>query len=167
MSSASQQVAANSDANARTNSSAALVALGGGLLGLLWLTEILGDPTDGLLFYTLIIGAPLPIAIGLVLFASRKELAGNLALAGSILTLLGALWGVGPFIAIVGLALLIADVHGRGRSMRVGLGLLLGGIVGLTVRLEHGDGLVLFLPIVVIGAAVSAVSLRRIDATRT
>ena len=166
LSSGSERLPARSDATSRTPrtpDSAVLVALGAALLGLLWLTEVLGDPTDGWLFYTLIFSAPLLVAIGLILFASRKELVGNLALVGSILTLLGALFPdiVGFLLAIVGLALLLADVRGPARCLRIGLSVLLAGVIGLAARLEHGDGLALFLPIMVVGAAAISLTLRR------
>src|SRR5687767_2789431 len=72
--------------------SAVLLALGAGLVTLLWLIEVLGDPTDGFAFYALIFGAPLLMAIGLVLLAWQKEVAGNAGRAGAILTLVGALF---------------------------------------------------------------------------
>jgi hypothetical protein len=132
---------------------------------LLWLTEVLGDPTDGFAFYTLIFGAPLLMAIGLVLLASRKEVAGNAGLAGAILTLVGALFPdiIGFSLAIVGLLLLLAAVRDRARRLRPALGVLLVGIVGVVVRLEDGDGLVLFLPVIALGAAALAVLLQRLD----
>lgn len=56
-----------------TGGGALLVALGAALFALLWLTEIVGDPTEGALFYTLIFAAPLLIASGLVLLPRARS----------------------------------------------------------------------------------------------
>lgn len=143
--------------------SAALMAVGAALVGLLWLSEVFGDPTDGLAFYALIFSAPLLIAVGLVLFASRKEVASSRGLAGSILTLIGALFPdlIGLLLVTIGLLLLLSGVHDR--SLRVGLGVTLAGVIGLSVRLEQGDGLDLFLPVIFIGVAWTARLLLRTD----
>jgi len=47
--------------------------------------------------------------------------------------------------------------------LRPGFALLIAGLVGLVVRLDSGDGLLLFVPILALGTAALALSLRRID----
>ena len=142
-----------------------LLALGAVLLGLLWLVDSTDDPTDGVAFYMLVFGAPLLVGIALVLVASQQELATRSGLAGAILALLGALSPevVGFAAAIVGLLLLYAGLREPGRGLRLGLALLVVGLVGLAVRLESGDGIVLFVPVLSLGAAALAMAVRRID----
>ena len=52
-----------------------LLAVGAVLLGLLWLIELTDDPTDGVAFYMLLFGAPLPVGVALVLVAAQEKLA--------------------------------------------------------------------------------------------
>jgi hypothetical protein len=153
------------DRQARTDGAAALLALGAFLLGLLWLIELTDDPTDGVAFYMLVFGAPLLVAVALLLVASQTELASRSGLAGAILTFLGALSPeiLGFVTATVGLLLLYAGVRAPARGLRLGLALLVVGLVGLAVRLDSGDGIVLFVPVLSLGAAALAVAVRRID----
>jgi hypothetical protein len=150
----------------QADGSAVLLALGAGALTLLWLIELTDDPTDGVVFYLLVFGAPLLVGVALVLVASQQELATRSGLAGAILALVGALSPeVAGFVtAIVGLLLLYAGVRARARDLRVGFALLIAGLVGLVVRLDSGDGIVLFVPVVALGAVALAVAVRRLDA---
>jgi hypothetical protein len=150
---------------ARTDGPTVLFGVGAALLALLWLIEATDDPTDGVAFYTLLFGAPLLIGVALVLVASQKELATRRGLMGAILALVGALSPdvLGLIVAIVGLLLLLVGVRERGHGLRLGLALLIAGLVGLAVRLESGDGVLLFAPVLTLGAAALAVALRRID----
>jgi hypothetical protein len=148
----------------RAEGSAALLVLGAVALALLWLIELTDDPTDGAAFYALLFGAPLLIAVALVLVAWRDELATRVARSGAVLTLLGALVPdvVGLLAAVVGLALVFAGVRERAHGLRPGLALSIVGVLGLLVRLESGDGLLLFLPVLVLGALALAVARARI-----
>ena len=150
---------------ARTEGAAALLALAAVLLGLLWLIDSTDDPTDGAAFYMLLFGAPLLVGVALVLLASQEELASRAGLAGAVLALLGALSPevVGFVAAIVGLLLLYGGLRDPGRGLRLGLALLIVGLVGLVVRLESGDGIAVFVPVLAVGAAALAVRVRRID----
>ena len=148
----------------RAEGSAALLVLGAVALGLLWLIELTDDPTGGAAFYGLLFAAPLLIAVALVLVAWRDELATRVARSGAVLTLLGALVPdvVGLLAAVVGLALVFAGVRERAHGLRPGLALSIVGVLGLLVRLESGDGLLLFLPVLVLGALALAVARARI-----
>ena len=150
---------------ARTEGAAALLALAAVLLGLLWLIDLTDDPTDGVAFYLLVFGAPLLVGVALVLVASQQELATRSGLAGAILALVGALSPevVGFVTAVVGLLLLYAGVRAPARDLRLGLALLIAGLIGLVVRLDSGDGIVLFVPVVALGAVALAVAVRRLD----
>jgi hypothetical protein len=142
-----------------------LLAVGAVLLGLLWLIELTDDPTDGVAFYMLLFGAPLSVGVALVLVAAQQELATRSGLAGAILALLGALSPevLGFVAAVVGLLLLYAGLRELGHGLRPGLALLMVGVVGVAVRLDSGDGIVLFVPVLAVGAAALAVAVRRID----
>ena len=148
----------------RAEGSAALLVLGAVALALLWLIELTDDPTGGAAAYALLFGAPLLIAVALVLVAWRDELATRVARSGAVLTLLGALVPdvVGLLAAVVGLALVFAGVRERAHGLRLGLALSIVGILGLLVRLESGDGLLLFLPVLVLGTLALAVARARI-----
>jgi sugar phosphate permease len=142
-----------------------LFAVGSGLLGLLWLIELTDDPTDGVAFYMLLFGAPLLIGVALVLVASQNAVATRSGLAGALLALVGALSPdiLGLIAAPVGLLLLFVGVREHAHGLRLGLALLIAGLVGLAVRLDSGDGIVLFVPVLALGAAALAVGLRRIE----
>jgi len=131
----------------QVDGSVVLLALGAGALTLLWLIELTDrDPTDGVAFYMLLFGAPLAIGVALVLVAFREELATNVARSGAVLALFGALLPdvVGLSAATVGLLLVFAGLREPAHGLRAGLALLAAGVVGLLVRLESGDGLLLF-----------------------
>jgi hypothetical protein len=153
------------DRQARADGTAVLLAVGAVLLGLLWLIELTDDPTDGVAFYMLLFGAPLSVGVALVLVAAQQELATRSGLAGAILALLGALSPevLGFVAAVVGLLLLYAGLRELGHGLRPGLALLMVGVVGVAVRLDSGDGIVLFVPVLAVGAAALAVAIRRID----
>jgi hypothetical protein len=149
----------------RVDGSAVLLMLGAAAAALLWLMELTNDPTDGFASFALVFGAPLLIAVGLVLIAWREQVATRRARVGAVLTMVGALFPdlVGLVLATVGVGLFFAGVREQGRGLRVGLALLIVGVVGLLVRLESGDGLLLFLPVLVLGTVALAVAQTRID----
>ena len=52
----------------------------------------------------------------------------------------------------------------RGRRLLVGIVILLVGVVGLGLRLDSGDGIEIFLPLLVVGTVVLAGTLQRLEA---
>jgi hypothetical protein len=140
-----------------------LLALAAGLFALLWLTEVAGDPTEGVAFYMLAFTTPLLVGIAMVIAASRRrDLFGTGGMTGCILVLAGGLWPgiIGYAAAVVGLMLVAVSLWERARTVLFGVVVLLGGAVGLLLRLESGDGLLIFLPVLAVGAAMLATTLR-------
>jgi hypothetical protein len=142
-----------------------LLTVAAGLFGLLWLLEIAGDPTGGVGFFTLVFAAPLLAAIGLVIATSRREdLFGRLGLLGSLLVLGGSLVPdiIGFTAAAIGLVLIALGLSERARRLLIAVAIVLAGVVGLGVRLESGDGIAIFAPILAVGVGLVAVTLLRL-----
>jgi hypothetical protein len=131
-----------------------------------WLTEVVGDPTDGLAFYTFAFGAPVLLGIGLVIAASRRrDVFGNLGLTGAIVLLVGSLSVdiVGFAAGLIGLTLIGAAVAGREPRLLPGVFLLGAGVLGLAVSIESTEaGYAIFIPVIAVGAGVLAATLRRL-----
>jgi hypothetical protein len=147
--------------------SVVLLATGAGLFSLIWLAEVAGDPSRGLLFFMLVFAAPLLVGIGLVIAASRRrDLFRTRGLVGSILILVTSLVPdiVGFVGAALGLLLMALGVAERGRRLVAAIAILLVGVVGLGLRLESGDGIEIFVPVLAVGTAVLAGEVRRLDA---
>lgn len=146
--------------------SSILLAVAACFLAVVWLTEIAGDPTDGVVFYTLAFGAAVLVGSGLVIAASRRrDLFRNLGLGGAILILFGSLTIdlVGLLAGVLGVVLLVAAVAGRQPRLLPGLVLLGLGTLGLAVRSDTSDdAYAIFLPLLAVGAAVLAATVRRV-----
>jgi hypothetical protein len=139
--------------------------VGTALFGLIWLIEIVGDPSGGFAFFMLILAAPLVAGIGLVIGASRRrDLFGTRGLIGSILVLAGSVTpDIVGFVAVaVGLVLIAVSLPERAKSLLVAIVILLIGVIGLALRLESGDGILIFVPVLAVGTGVLATSFQRL-----
>jgi hypothetical protein len=156
----------DSAAEKALHGSSVLLALAACFLAVVWLTEIVGDPTDGLAFYTLAFGAPVLLGSGLVIAASRRrDLFGSSGLAGAIAILVGSLSIsiLGFAAAVIGVILIGAAVARRAPRLLPGLLLLGIGVLGLTLRMDYSeDAYTIFIPMIAVGAAVLAATLRRL-----
>jgi hypothetical protein len=134
-----------------------LLAVAACFIAVVWLTEIAGDPTDGIAFYTFGFGAAILLGIGLVVAASeRRDIFGRLGLAGAIVFLLSSLVVdiLGLFGGVIGVILMIAAVAGKERSLLPGLVLLGVGIVAMAVRLDvSDDAYTVFMPLIGVASA--------------
>jgi hypothetical protein len=147
--------------------SVVLLTLGAGLFSLLWLAQVAGDPSGGFLSFMLVFAAPLLVGIGLVIAASRRrDLFRTRGLVGSILILVASLVPdiLGFVGAALGLLLMALGLAERGRRLVFPIAILLVGVLGLGVRLESGDGIEIFVPLLALGTVVLAGELRRLDA---
>jgi hypothetical protein len=132
-------------------------------LALVWLMWIAGDPTDGLAFYTLAFTSPVLIGVALVIAAHRRrDIFGTLGLWGAIGVLVAGLgFGVVGFAAgVLGLGALAVAVARSDRRLLFGVVLIGVGAFGLLVR---ADAYAVVLPLVVLGSAVLALTLRRVS----
>jgi hypothetical protein len=126
-------------AQTRLNGSSLLVAVAACFVALVSLTEIAGDPTDGVAFYTFALAAALLVGISLVIAASRRpDIFGKLGLAGAIVLLLGSVTidVLGSLAGAIGVILLIAAMARSAPRLLPGLILLGVGILGLAVLIE-------------------------------
>lgn len=143
--------------------SSVLLAVAACLLGLVWLMALAGDPTDGIALFTLAFTAPALVGVALVLAAARRrDLFGNLGLAGAIGVLVAALGlgVVGFVVGVLGLVAIVVAVAPKDLRLLAGLVLIALGAVGLIV---HDDPMAVFLPFIAIGSAVLALTLRRVS----
>jgi hypothetical protein len=143
--------------------SSVLLGVAAFLLGLVWLMAVAGDPTDGIAFFTFAFTIPVLVGVALVLAAARRrDLFGNLGLAGAIGVLVAALGlgVVGFVVGVLGLAAIAVAVARKDIRLLAGLVLIALGTVGLIV---HDDPLGVFLPFIAIGSAVLALTLRRVS----
>lgn len=155
-------------ADGELRGSAIALAVAAALVSVVWLTEIAGDPTDGVVFFTFGFAAPTLVGIALLIAASRRrDIFGKLGLAGAIVVLVGTLTidVIGFVAALIGLLLVAVAVARNEPRLLAGLGLLALGALGLAVGIGWSDtAYVVFLPVVAGGSAVLAVMLYRISA---
>jgi hypothetical protein len=145
-----------------------LLAVATVLVGAVWLMFVTDDPTGGFAIFSLGYAAATIIGIGLVIASSRRrDLFGNLGLAGAIVVLVSALGGGIPLALIavpLGSVLMAVAVGLREPLFLVGLGSLALGVVGMTIRVNTSeDGYVIFLPLIAVGAGVLALALGRLS----
>jgi hypothetical protein len=147
--------------------SAVLVAVAAVFLVMAWLTEIVGDPTEGAAFYTFAFGAPVLLGAGLVIAAARRrDLFGGLGLGGAVVVAAGSVSvdPIGFAAGLVGLVLIGAAVARREARLLPGLFLIGSGVFGLAVSIDSTEtGYVIFIPLIALGAAVLAVTLQRLS----
>lgn len=113
----------------------------------------------------LVFAGPLLVGIGLVIAASRRrDLFGRFGLVGSIFVLVGSLVPdiIGFTAAAVGLVLIAFGLPERARRLLIGIATLIIGVVGLGLRLDSGDGVAIFVPVLAVGAAILAGTLVRL-----
>jgi hypothetical protein len=143
-----------------------ILALAACFLAVVWLTEIAGDPSDGIVYYTFAFAAAFLLGIGLVIAAwQRRDVFGNLGLAGAIVFLFASfeIDILGFAGAVIGVILMAGAVARRAPRLLPGLVLLGIGILGMAVRLEtSSDAYVVFLPLIAAGSAVLAVTFRHV-----
>lgn len=146
--------------------SSVLVAVATCFLAAVWLTEIAGDPTDGVAFYTFAFGAAVLLGSGLVVAASqRRDIFGRLGLVGAIVFLVSSLTidVLGLAGGVIGVILMIAAVSRREPRLLPGLVLLGIGIVAMAVRLDvSNDAYTVFMPLIGVASAALAVTLQRL-----
>lgn len=143
-----------------------LLAVAACFLAAVWLTEIMGDPTEGVAFYTFAFAAAILLGTGLVIAASRRrDVFGNLGLVGAIAVLVGSLTIdiLSLAAAVSGVILIGAAVARTERRLLPGLVVLGIGLVGFAVRVAaDADAYLIFVPMIAVGSAVLAVTLRQI-----
>jgi hypothetical protein len=148
------------------NDSSTLLTVAGLFVAVLWLTEIAGDPTDGIALFTFALAAPILLGTGLVIAATRRrDIFGNLGLGGAIVVLIAslALGNIGFVGGLLGLLLIAAGVSRTQPRLLFGVGLLAFGALGLALGIEvSNNAYIVFLPLIAVGAGVLALSLRHI-----
>jgi hypothetical protein len=155
-------VGTRTETNGLTGSSI-LLAVAALLLAGVAVTQIAGDPTGGVVFYTFGFAAALLVGIALVIAArTREDLFGPVGLAGAIIVLATSVTAFFPVI-VVGVAVVTVAVARTAPRLLPGLLLLLVGIIGLLVRADvSDDAYTIFVPVLAIGSAVLAATLRRV-----
>jgi hypothetical protein len=146
----------------RLHSSSILLALAACCLTVVWLTEVAGDPTGGVAFYTFGFAGALLVGVALTIAAwSRRDVFGTLGRVGALLLLVTSVTGFFP--AMGAGVILIAVAVARTQPLLPGLVLLLIGLVGMFVRAEFSDdAYLIFLPVLIVGSAILAVTLRQV-----
>ena len=143
-----------------------LLAVAACFLTVVWLTQIAGDPTDGVVFFSFAFAAAVLLGSGLVIAAARRrEIFGGLGLGGAIVILVSSLMAstLGFAGGVIGLSLMVAAVARRKPRLLPGLVLLGIGVLGMAVRLDaSNDAYTVFLPLIAVGSAVLAVTLQRL-----
>jgi hypothetical protein len=143
--------------------SSVLLAVSACCLVVVWLTEVLGDPTDGVAFYTFGFAAAVLGGVALVIAAwSRRDVFGTSGLVGAFVILVTSLTGFFPAV-VVGAVVVAAAVARRRPRLLPGLLLLALGSVGMLVRADMSDdAYIIFVPVLAVASAVLAATLRQV-----
>jgi hypothetical protein len=84
-------------ADSALRGSSILLAVSACCLVVVWLTEVLGDPTDGIAFYTFGFAAAVLGGVALVIAAwNRRDVFGTWGLVGAFVILVTSLWDSFP-----------------------------------------------------------------------
>jgi hypothetical protein len=159
---------AGNDASAARDlqASSLVLAVAACFLAVVWLIAIAGDPSDGLAFYMAAYGGALLLGIGLVIAASRRrDIFGNLGLAGAVVILVASLTidALTFAAAVFGVILMGAAVAQTERRLLPGLVILGIGLVGFAVRMEaSSDAYLIFVPVVAAASAILSATFRQI-----
>lgn len=148
--------------------SSVLVAGAACALSLAWLTQIAGDPTDGVAFFSLAFAAPVMLGIALLIAAFRRPdiFGGNLGRGGAIFVAVATLTidNLGFVLGLLGLILVGVGVARSNPRLLLGLAVLGIGVLGLSLGMEVSeDAYDVFLPVIAAGSAVLALALWKIS----
>lgn len=153
----------NSGAGSRLHGSSVLLAVAACFLAVVWVTELAGDPTDGVVFYTFSFAAALLVGVALAIAAwSRQDVFGTLGRVGALIVLVASLTGFFPAV-VIGVVVVAVAVGRTQPRLLPGLVLLAIGLVGMIVRAEFSeDAYIIFVPVLAVASAGLAVTLRQV-----